>query len=365
MRQLPTTNFQLPRTSNSQLPVSFWELGIGLWELTRSFPALSLQHRSSLVMAVALVMSAGLVPLAQTQPPAGQTPPPPPATQEGVPQPPPNPEQGEHRGPPRPNFPQQQRKLADAAVIARGKGLYESNCAACHGIDLRGGQQGGPNLLRSQLVLGDKDGEQIMPVVQRGRPNPRAGAPPMPPFPLPPDDIKAIAEYFHSVLALAGAQGRPPEGEVVPPERVLVGDAAAGQAYFSATCATCHSVDGDLKALASRVRDPRELQDLWVSGGRGRGGRGADAEGGDTMQRQPVTVTVTPASGPPLEGRLVRVDDFTVSLILADGTRKTFVRTATGLKVVVHDPAEAHRKLVSALAEKDMHNVTAYLWTLR
>jgi cytochrome c oxidase cbb3-type subunit 3 len=299
-----------------------------------------------------LMMGTSVVPLAQTQPPAAQPPKPPP-------------QEEEHRGPPRPNFPQQQRKLADDAVVARGKGLYESNCAACHGIDLRGGQQGGPNLLRSQLVLSDKDGEQIVPVVQRGRPNPPAGVPPMPAFPLPPDDIKAIAEYFHSVLARAGAQGRPPEGEVVPPERVLVGDAAAGKAYFGAKCSTCHSVDGDLKALASRARDPRELQDLWVSGGRGRGGRGADAEGGETTHKQPITVTVTPASGPPLEGRLARIDDFFVSLILADGSRKTFVRTADGPKVDVHDPAEAHRKLVPTLAERDMHNVTAYLWTLK
>src|SRR5919198_6019098 len=238
------------------------------------------------VAAAALMLGAGLVPLAQTPPPAGQ--PPAPAAQQPPRRPPADPNQGrgERRGPPPPNFPQQQRKLADAAVIARGKGLYESNCAACHGIDLRGGQQGGPNLLRSQLVLGDKDGEQIIPVVQRGRPNPPAGAPPMPAFPLPPDDIKAIAEYFHSVLAQAGAQGRPPEGELVPPERILVGDAAAGQAYFDAKCSTCHSVDGDLKALAARVRDARELQDLWGSGGRGRGGGGAGGRGGDNTKQQ-------------------------------------------------------------------------------
>lgn len=304
-------------------------------------------------------MSAGLVSRAQTQAPAAQ-PPTPPAAQPATPPA----QEGEHGGPPPPNFPQQQRKLADPAVIARGKGLYESNCAACHGIDLRGGQQGGPNLLRSQLVLADKEGEQIMPVVQRGRPNPPAGAPPMPAFPFPPEDIKAIAEYFHSVLARAGAQGRPPEGEEVPPERVLVGDAAAGKAYFDAKCSTCHALDGDLKALASRVKDPRELQDLWVSGGRGRGGRNADAEGGETMRRQPVTVTVTPASGPPIQGRLARIDDFTVSLITEDGTRKTFTRSA-GPKVEVHDPAEAHRTLVQSLTDKDMHNVTAYLWSLK
>lgn len=325
----------------------------------------SLEHRyASVMVAAALMMGAGFVPLAQTQPPAGQ--PPAPAAPQPPPRPPADPNQGrERRGPPPPNFPQQQRQLADAAVIARGKGLYESNCAACHGIDLRGGQQGGPNLLRSQLVLSDKAGEQIIPVVQRGRPNPPAGVLPMPAFPLPPDDIKAIAEYFHSVLAEAGAQGRPPEGEVVPPERVLVGDPAAGKAYVSAKCSACHSVDGDLKGIAARVRDPRELQDLWVSGGRGRGGRGADAEGGDTTHKQPITVTVTPASGPALQGRLARIDDFVVALILEDGTRKTFTRTASGPKVEVHDPAEAHRRLVPMLAEKDMHDVTAYLWTLK
>src|SRR3954466_14813094 len=121
-----------------------------------------------------------------------------------------------------PNFPQQQRVLADAAVLARGKGLFEANCAACHGIDLRGGQQGGPNLLRSQTVLLDKAGELIAPIVTGGRPNPPAGAPPMPPFPLPASDVKAIAEYIHSVAAQAGRQGRPPVDANVPPEKILV-----------------------------------------------------------------------------------------------------------------------------------------------
>jgi cytochrome c oxidase cbb3-type subunit 3 len=141
-------------------------------------------------------------------------------------------------GPPRPNFPQQQRPTADPAVVARGKALYETNCVACHGIDLRGGQMGGPNLLRSQLALSDKAGELIGPVIQNGRPNPAGNAPPMPPFPMPPDDIKAVAEYLHSVLGRAGAQGRPPDANEVPPEKILVGDAAAGQKYFAGSCGT-------------------------------------------------------------------------------------------------------------------------------
>jgi cytochrome c oxidase cbb3-type subunit 3 len=264
---------------------------------------------------------------------------------------------GRGRGP---NYPQQQRPLADAAILARGKGLYESNCSACHGVDLRGGQLGGPNLLRSQLLLSDKAGELIVPVVKGGRPNPQGGAPPMPPLPLPEDDIKAIAEYLHSVLALAGRQGRPPESDSVPPEKILVGDATAGQAYFAATCSKCHSI-ADLKGLTARVADARELQNLWVSGGGGgRGGRGR----GDGSQR-PVTVTVTPAAGTAVAGRLVRLDDFTVTLIQDDGTRRTFVRKGSEPKVEVRDPADAHRALVPALVDKDMHNVTAYLWSLR
>jgi cytochrome c oxidase cbb3-type subunit 3 len=263
------------------------------------------------------------------------------------------------QGPPAPNFPQQQRQLADPAVLARGKGIYESSCAACHGIDLRGGQQGGPNLLRSQTLLSDKHGELIEPIVKGGRPNPPAGAPPMPPFTLPSEDIRAISEYLHSVLAQAGAQGRPPEGELVPAEKILVGDAAAGKAFVASTCSTCHSAD-DLRAVAARAPDPRELQNQWVAGGRGggRGGRGA-ATG------RPASVIVTTSSGVRAEGRLVRVDDFLVTLIQEDGTRRTFVRNASDPKIDIKDPADAHRKLVPTIADKDMHDVTAYLWSLR
>lgn len=269
---------------------------------------------------------------------------------------------GQGRGP---NFPQQQRTLADPAVLARGKGLYESTCAACHGVDLRGGQQGGPNLLRSQTVLLDKDGELIAQVVTAGRPKPAGGATPMPAFPLPPDDIKAIAEYLHSVAARAGNQGRPPGDAMVAPERVLVGDAAAGRTYFEARCASCHSIAGDLNGIAARAGDPRELQNLWVSGGggggRGRGGRGG--RGGDGGRA--ATVTVTPAGAAPVEGRLVRIDDFTVTLVLEDGTRQTFVRSGIVPAIQIHDPADAHRTLVRALTDTDMHNVTAYLWSTK
>jgi cytochrome c oxidase cbb3-type subunit 3 len=109
------------------------------------------------------------------------------------------------------------------------------------------------------------------------------------------------------------------------------------------------------------VPDPRELQNLWVTGGGG-GGRGG--RGGGTPAR-PVAVTVTPASGQPIAGRLVRLDDFLLTLVQEDGTRRTIVRNGNEPKIELRDPAEAHRKLVPTLADKDMHNVTAYLWTIK
>lgn len=266
--------------------------------------------------------------------------------------------QGQGRGP---NFPQQQRALADAGVLARGKGLYEANCSACHGIDLRGGQQGGPNLLRSQTLLSDKAGELVIPIVRGGRPTPPAGMPPMPPFPFPDDDIKAIAEYLHSVLKEAGRQGRPPVDETVPPEKILVGNATAGQTFFNTKCGSCHSITGDLQHIASRVADPRELQNLWLSGGGG--GRGGRGRGG--TEGRPATAVVTAVSGTRVEGRLARIDDFTVSIVQDDGTRRTFVRNGSDPKIEIRDPSAAHRTLVPTLADTDMHNVTAYLWTLK
>jgi cytochrome c oxidase cbb3-type subunit 3 len=234
--------------------------------------------------------------------------------------------------------------------------VYGVNCAACHGADLRGGDQGGPSLLRSLVALSDQHGEEFTPIVRGSRQDKG-----MPPFNLNDTDITAVAEYVHSVLAKVGSQARPP-GAVDPSSlNVLVGKASSGEVYFQAKCASCHSVSGDLKGIASKYSDPRTLQNTWVSGGGG-GGRGARG-GGENMK--PSTVTVTLANGEKLEGILVRKDDFVVTLTLADGTRKTIAREGSVPKVEVHDPNEAHKKLVSSLTDDDMHNVTAYLATVK
>jgi cytochrome c oxidase cbb3-type subunit III len=225
---------------------------------------------------------------------------------------------------------------ADPASIARGKALYDVNCAHCHGSDARG-DDGGPNLIRSTLLLNDKDGELIAPVLQNGR-----LAEGMPKFDFSAAQIADIAAYIHTfrVAGYDAARNRP--------DTIVVGDAKAGETYFNSTCASCHSAAGDLKGLAAKIGDPRTLQQRWL-----------------LPAGQTATVTVTLPSGQKREGRLVRIDDFLVSLTEADGTPRTVTRNGDTPKVEVHDPIQTHRDLLHGYTDKDIHNVTAYLVTLK
>ena len=249
------------------------------------------------------------------------------------------------------NFPAQQRPAGDPALVARGNTLYGIHCRSCHGADLRGGEQGGINLLRSQLVLNDQNGELIFPVVRDGLNNP--GLSPMPAVPISLDEVKAIAEYIHSVAATAQRQGGPPPG---PPLalNVLVGDAAAGKTYFAAKCSTCHSATGDLSGIGGRIVDPMQLQNSWLAGGGGRGGNAT-----------PVTATVSLQNGQKVEGQLNRIDDFIVILTMKDGSTQSFRRTGDVPNVEIRDPRAAHRNLLPEYTDKDIHDVTAYLVTLK
>lgn len=296
-----------------------------------------------------------------TQAPQQQTPPvqTPPAGEHGGEAPPPRPQgqgQGQGRGGDQARFPAHQRPPADPAVVARGKALFAGSCAACHGADARGGQLGGVNLLRSQLVLNDRDSELILPIVQNGRPGTQ-----MPPIPLPVDDVKAITAFLHDLQSKGSNQGGPPPGEEAV-LNVLVGDPKAGADYFAATCSKCHNATGDLKGIATRIPDAKVLQNVWVSGGAAR------MRGPGAPSSRPVvtTASITLASGEKVEGRLVRVDDFLITVAKDDGTQRTFARQSeTDPKVEIADPLEGHRRLLSTYTDKNMHDVTAYLATLK
>jgi cytochrome c oxidase cbb3-type subunit 3 len=270
---------------------------------------------------------------------------------------PPNPATQGGRGRGLTTFPAKQRPPDDPALVERGRQLYGITCRACHGPDLRGGDIGGPNLLRSDVMLNDKRGELLFPVVRGSR------APAMEAIDMTEEDVAAVAVYIHSVLAMAQAQGAPPPG-AARVLNILVGDAAAGRAYFEANCTACHSAAGDLAGIGARVSTPMQLQNLWVGGGRG-GGRGRGSDDNDPDDRRTPTVTVIPQSGQKVAGRLDRIDDFYVSLVLSDGTRQSFRRVGDQPKVEITDPLATHRALLEKYTDRDMHNVTAYLVTLK
>lgn len=238
------------------------------------------------------------------------------------------------------------RPPADPAAVERGKALYGVNCQFCHGADTRGGDSG-PSLLRSGTVLDDQHGELIAPVVRSGRPG-------MPKFSLTDDQIADIAAFVHTFRAAGYDESR------VKPPSIIVGDATAGETFFTARCGACHSATGDLRGLATRIPDPRLLQQTWLLPGSG-AGRGAAAP----VQIKPTTVTVTLPSGEKFEGRLDRVDDFMVALTQADGTRRSFTTHGDVPRVEIHDPLQPHKDLLRTYSDTDIHNVTAYLVTLK
>jgi mono/diheme cytochrome c family protein len=235
----------------------------------------------------------------------------------------------------------------DEAAVERGRATFSTNCAFCHGADIRGGD-GGPSLLRSQLVLDDQKGELIGPVVRSGRPD--RG---MPAFAMTAEQITDLAAFMHSfrVAGYDASRDRPPS--------IVVGDVANGQKYFTETCGSCHSATGDLQGIATRIADPRLLQQSWLMPGSVMG-RGAPPP----ARPRPPTATVTLPSGEKVQGQLERVDDFAVSLKMADGSRRSF-RASSGVQVSIADPLQPHRDLLRKYRDADIHNVTAYLNTLK
>jgi cytochrome c oxidase cbb3-type subunit III len=230
----------------------------------------------------------------------------------------------------------------DEAAAKKGEPLYKQNCATCHGENARGSQA--PSLVRSVLVLHDEKGADIGAVVKSGRP--QAG---MPPFPaLSQDDLYNIAEYIHLQVELAANRGT--YGATYGALRNEVsGDAKKGEEFFNGAggCAKCHSVTGDLAKIGARYSQASGMQSrfLWPEG------------------RGPVKVKVTLASGEAINGTVRIMNDFDISVTDSAGTYHQWPRDQ--VKVEVEDRLAGHRALLPKYTDADIHNLTAYLVTLK
>ena len=253
---------------------------------------------------------------------------------------------------PRPNVGAADRHRVDPAGADRGRKTYAAECVTCHGPSARGTERG-PNLIRSPIVLRDRYGNSIGPVLKKGHPM-QTGASSAA---LTDAQVTDLSHFLWQRIndTLRGS-------DVFEPGDVLVGDAKAGEAYFNGEgkCATCHSVTGDLAGYGKRFQ-PVDIQQRFVfpnaAGGRGRG-RAA----GPT--RQQVTVAVTLPDGSTSSGALVSMDDFHVALRTAAGEYRSFSRTPT-MKIVKTEPLAAHVELLDRLTDKAMHDVVAYLESLK
>ncbi|MDQ2841524.1 MAG: cytochrome c [Acidobacteriota bacterium] len=237
----------------------------------------------------------------------------------------------------------------DPAAVARGQQLFVATCGFCHGSRAKGGEKG-PDLLRSVLVLDDEGGNSIGRVVLKGRPEKG-----MPKFALSPPQISDIAMFLHSSIAAAANRD---QYKVL---NIVTGDPKAGEAYFNGAghCSECHSVTGDLKGIGSKY-EPVTLQDHIVMP------REQSSEGAARSANPLITVTVTLPSGKSFTGIPVNIDDFNVALRDGAGDYHSFTRKSEDdPRVELHNRLKSHSAMLTQYSDSDIHNLTAYLVTLK
>jgi cytochrome c oxidase cbb3-type subunit 3 len=231
------------------------------------------------------------------------------------------------------------RKSYPLALVLSGKALFQQDCSFCHGRDAGGGETG-PDLTRSKTVAEDVGGDKIGLVVRNGRPEQG-----MPRFDFSDQQIAGLMAFIHTQrnTALAEKGGR----KGVDASDLQTGNAEAGKQYFDGAggCAACHSAVGDLAGVASRYKG-LELEEQMLY-----------------PKHPKSTVTVTLASGETIAGTLEYLDEFTVGLTdPASGYRSW--RTGD-VQYKVDAPVNAHVELFGKYSDADIHNLMAYLQTLR
>lgn len=237
----------------------------------------------------------------------------------------------------------QEQPAKDTAAGGRGRTLFEQSCGFCHGRDATGAR--GPDLVRSPLVAHDVNGNLIGEVIRHGRPD--KGMPPL--ATMTDEQVADIAAFLHARALEAMESAGVPRS--YPVERLLTGNAEAGKAFFNGAggCKNCHSPTGDLATIATKYSAIELEAQMLYPGGR---------------QATPhATAVVTLPSGEQITGALVHADDFMVGLRDAFGWYRSFPRDR--VKVELQDPLTAHRELLGKLTQADVHNLFAYLETLK
>jgi mono/diheme cytochrome c family protein len=225
--------------------------------------------------------------------------------------------------------------------VRAGQPIFSAQCGFCHGRDAMGGETG-PDLTRAALVAADVRGDKIGALVRTGRVDKG-----MPAFSLSDADMTAVVAFIHDQKSRAESLtgGR----RAVDVADLQTGNAEAGKRYFDRACSKCHSPSGDLAGIARRLEGLALLQRMLYPTGAAAASR--------------AKVTVTRPSGEIVTGSLAYRDEFTIALADASGAYRSF--SINQVKFTVDDPLQAHAEQLREYADDDMHNVLAYLQTLR
>jgi mono/diheme cytochrome c family protein len=239
------------------------------------------------------------------------------------------------------------KQIVDAAAADRGRSIYNVQCLSCHGPEARGNNNG-PDLVRSVLVLHDRYGSALGPFLLAGHPGKNQSAA------LTHAQIEELSHFLHQQLNNTLRSG--PYSKVL---NVLTGDPKAGAAYFNGAggCKECHSPSRDLAGIASRY-DPPTLQQRFLFP------EVVSFIPGSPGVAKPVTITVTAPGQAPVTGSIEKIDDFDVSLRDSAGDYHSWKRTPD-LQIERHNPYAAHITLLDSYTDQNIHDVVAYLETLK
>jgi len=242
-----------------------------------------------------------------------------------------------------------------AQDVPRGRTAFTTYCAPCHGTDGRGGAEGNTDLTRSAIATANDGGKQLTEFLKTGRPERR-----MPAFSLSDSEVADLFAFLRTT-----AVGRGGGGRNQPINAVVIGSPKAGEVYFNGAgrCSTCHSPTGDLRGIGSRLT-PAVIQGRLLLP-RGGGTYPPSYNAPPDPKEVPRKVTVTQVSGEQMSGTLMYLTDFIVTVKDAAGIQHTFARNGDVPKVDVIDPLQYHLDHMRRLADKDMHDLTAYLVSLK
>ncbi len=226
-----------------------------------------------------------------------------------------------------------------SGLAEAGGGLFRQNCAFCHGRDAMGGETG-PDLTQSKLVQADVNGDKISPVVREGRIEKK-----MPAFNFSSQELLSLVAFIHARETAAASQKGKRRGVEVAD--LQTGNVQAGKAYFNGAggCSKCHSPGGDLSGIATRFQG-LQLEERMLYP------RGAKSK-----------VMVTQANGQQIEGILAYQDEFVIGLHDSAGTYHSW--PTRKVKFKIDSPVEAHVDQFPKYTDDDIHNLMAYLQTLR